>query len=261
MRSFLGAPVHVRDVIFGNLYLTEKRGAAEFTDEDERLAVALAAAAGVTIENAVLAHRLEELAVLEDRERIARDLHDKVIQRLFATGMGLQTTLPTRGRRDSDTRIAHAVEELDETIREIRNTIFALQSQPHRGLRVEIFAVVDGARESIGFTPDLRLEGPIDSGLSDKMADHVLAVLQEALSNVAQHAGASRVDVGVEAGDDLVVRVVDNGRGFPVMAHPGRGLPNLEERASAMRGVFMVSRAPAGGTILEWRAPLTEGAG
>jgi len=257
MRSFLGVPVHVRDVVFGNLYLTEKRSAEEFSEEDEQLAVALAAAAGVTIENAVLVHRLEELAVLQDRERIARDLHDKVIQRLFATGMTLQTTVPSRGRDDADARITYAVDELDETIREIRNTIFALQSPSQQRLRVAIFSLVDGARESIGFTPELRLDGPIDSGLSDKVADHLLAVLQEALSNVARHAGASRVDVSVEAGDELVVRVTDNGRGFPMLTLPGRGLRNLEERAAAMQGMFTVSRTPDDETVVEWRAPIT----
>ncbi len=256
MRSFLGVPVHVRDVVFGNLYLTEKQTAEEFSEEDEQMAVALAAAAGVTIENAVLVHRLEELAVLEDRERIARDLHDKVIQRLFATGMALQTTVPSRGRDDADARITYAVDELDETIREIRNTIFALQSPSQPRLRIAIFSLVDGARESIGFTPDLRLDGPIDSGLSDKVADHLLAVLQEALSNVARHAGASRVDVSVEAGNELVVRVTDNGRGFPILTRPGRGLRNLEERAAAMQGTFSVSRTPDDETVVEWRAPI-----
>jgi two-component system, NarL family, sensor histidine kinase DevS len=261
MHSFLGVPVRVRDAVFGNLYLTEKRGAEEFDEEDERLAVALAAAAGLAIENARLIQRIEELAVLEDRERIARDLHDKVIQHLFSTGMALQTTLPTRAREDADERIGRAVNDLDETIREIRDTIFALQAPPHRGgLRLAIFSTVDEAREPLGFTPELHLEGPLDTGLPEKMADHLLAVLREALSNVVRHAGASRVDVSVVAGGDLVVRVADNGRGFPILTRPGRGLRNLEERASAMHGTFTASRSPDGDTVVEWRAPLTEGA-
>src|SRR5262245_19382924 len=126
MHSFLGVPILVRDAVFGNLYLCDKRGADEFSDEDERLAMALAAAAGVAIENARLMERVEEVAVVEDRERIARDLHDKVIQRLFAAGMTLQTLAPVPGRKELSNRINDVIDELDVTIREIRSTIFAL---------------------------------------------------------------------------------------------------------------------------------------
>jgi signal transduction histidine kinase len=257
MHSFLGVPVRVREAVFGNLYLCEKRDADEFSEEDERLAVALAAAAGVAIENARLMQRLEEVAVLGDRERIARDLHDKVIQRLFATGMSLQTMLPVPGRDDATNRITHAVDELDVTIREIRSTIFALQAPVQRGLRVSIFATVDGAREHLGFSPELRMDGPIDTVVSEKVAEHLLAVLQEALSNVAKHAEASRVDVMIEAGTDLVVRVVDDGKGIPSPPKEGRGLQNLADRAATMRGDLRASRLESGGTVVEWRVPIT----
>jgi signal transduction histidine kinase len=257
MHSFLGVPVRVRDDVFGNLYLCEKRDADEFTDEDERLATTLAAAAGVAIENARLMQRLEEVAVLEDRERIARDLHDKVIQRLFATGMSLQTMLPVPGRDEATDRITHAVDELDVTIREIRSTIFALQTPVPRGLRVSIFAMVDGARELLGFSPELRMDGPIDTVVSEKAAEQLLAVLQEALSNVAKHAEATRVDVVVEAGKDIVVRVVDNGKGIPSPRKDGRGLQNLADRAATMRGGLKASRLDTGGTVVEWRVPIT----
>jgi signal transduction histidine kinase len=257
MRSFLGVPVRVRDAVFGNLYLCDKRGADEFSDEDERLAIALAAAAGVAIENARLMQRTEEVAVLEDRERIARDLHDKVIQRLFATGMTLQTMLPVSGRDDVSNRINDAVDELDVTIREIRSTIFALQAPVQRGLRVSIFALIDGAREVLGFSPELHMDGPIDTLVSEKASEHLLAVLQEALSNIAQHAGASHVNVTVEVGTDVVVRVTDNGKGLPTPRENGRGLQNLEDRAATMRGDLSVSDLETGGTIVEWRVPVT----
>ena len=107
MRSFLGVPIRVRNEVFGNLYLCEKEGAEEFNEVDEHLAVALASAAAVAVDNARLVERVEQLAVLEDRGRIARDLHDKVIQRLFATGLELQTMLPSNAQRDLDERIAH----------------------------------------------------------------------------------------------------------------------------------------------------------
>jgi signal transduction histidine kinase len=257
MRSFLGVPVRVRDAVFGNLYLCDKRGADEFTEEDERLAIALAAAAGVAIENARLLQRTEEVAVLEDRERIARDLHDKVIQRLFATGMTLQTMLPVTGRDDVSNRINDAVDELDVTIREIRSTIFALQAPVKRGLRVSIFALIDSAREVLGFSPELHMDGPIDTLVSENTAEHLLAVLQETLSNVAQHAGASHVNVTVEVGTDVVVRVTDNGKGLPTPPENGRGLHNIDERAAAMGGDLSVSDLETGGTVVEWRVPVT----
>jgi signal transduction histidine kinase len=257
MRSFLGVPVRVRDAVFGNLYLCDKRDAEEFSEEDERFAVALATAAGVAIENARLMQRTEEVAVLEDRERIARDLHDKVIQRLFATGMTLQTMLPVTGRDDVSDRINATVDELDVTIREIRSTIFALQAPVGRGLRVSIFALIDGAREVLGFSPELHMDGPIDTLVSENAAEHLLAVLQEALSNIAQHAGASHVNVTVEVGTDVVVRVTDNGKGLPTPRESGRGLHNIEDRAATMGGDLSVSDLATGGTIVEWRVPVT----
>jgi signal transduction histidine kinase len=256
MHSFLGVPILVRESVFGNLYLCDKQGAAEFSEEDERLTIALAAAAGVAIENARLMERIEEVAVLEDRDRIARDLHDKVIQRIFASGMMLQTMLPVSGRDDVSNRIDDVVDELDVTIREIRSTISALHAPARRGLRVSIFAAVDGAREMLGFSPELHIHGPVDTVVPEETAEHLLAVLQEALSNVARHADASRATVVVEAGTDVVVRVTDNGKGLPMDRRNGGGLRNLEHRAEQMGGELTAARLDAGGTVLEWRVPV-----
>jgi signal transduction histidine kinase len=200
--------------------------------------------------------RIEEVAVLEDRERIARDLHDKVIQRLFAAGMALQTMVPVPGREEVSDRINDIVDELDVTIREIRSTIFALQSPARRGLRVSIFAMVDGAREVLGFSPELHIDGPIDTVVSESTTEHLLAVLQETLSNVAQHAGASQVSVAVEVGTDVVVRVTDNGKGLPANPPEGRGLLNLRQRAASMGGDLVAAPVDTGGTVVEWRVPV-----
>jgi len=256
MTSFLGVPIRGKEAI-GSLYLADKQSADQFSDEDERLAVTLAAASGVAIDNARLQSSLEHVAVLQDRERIARELHDKVIQRLFAAGMTLQTTLPIAARTDVASRITQAVEEIDETIRDIRRTIFALEDRTRRGVRVDIFARVDAARELLGFTPELRLEGPIDSAVPDTTADHLLATLHEALSNVAQHAGASKVDVAVEAADDLLLRVADDGAGLPDRIEPGQGLRNMERRALELGGNATVQPGEGAGTVVEWRVPLS----
>jgi signal transduction histidine kinase len=255
MTSFLGVPVRGRDAV-ASLYLCDKQSAEEFTDEDERLAVALGAASGAAIDNARLQARLEHVAVLEDRERIARELHDKVIQRLFAAGMSLQTTLPMAVRAEVASRITQAVDEIDETIRDIRRTIFALEGGSRRGVRVEIFAHVDAARETLGFTPELRLEGPIDSTVLEATAEHLLATLGEALSNVAQHAGASRMEVEVVSGADVALRVVDDGIGLPDRVEPGNGLRNMERRALELGGAFSARRGERAGTVVEWRVPL-----
>jgi signal transduction histidine kinase len=255
MTSFIGVPVRGRNAV-GSLYLCDKQSADEFSEEDERLAVALAAASGVAIDNARLQARLEHLAVLEDRERIARELHDQVIQRLFAAGITLQTTLPLTTRPEVTDRITRSVEEIDGTIRDIRRTIFELEARSRRGLRVDIFAHADAASEALGFTPELRLEGPIDTAVSDATAEHLLATLREALSNVAQHAQASAVHVVVEAGDDVLLRVTDDGVGTPDRVEHGKGLRNMEHRALQLGGDFSVGRGEGAGTAVEWRVPL-----
>jgi len=256
MRSFLGVPVKVRDTVFGNLYLCEKRNAEEFTEEDEDLVVALATTAGVAIENARLHERVQSLAIVEERDRIARDLHDRVIQRLFATGMALQTTVRLTETPEVAARLHEAVDDVDETIREIRNTIFALGSATRRGVRLDILGVADEARSSLGFVPQVHLDGPVETTVPDHVAEHLLAVLREALSNVARHAGASRVDVVVAAGADLTLRVVNDGSPF-TPGGSGRGLANMEQRARSLGGKFTVNPdAGDTGTVLEWRVPL-----
>ena len=264
MRSFLGVPISVRDQVFGNLYLTEKQSAAEFTEEDEGLAIALASAAGVAIENARLHARVRDLTLVEDRERIAADLHDTVIQRLFATGLSLQATLRSIAPPEAAQRVEMAVVDLDDTIRQIRSTIFALQ--PPRatgwGLRAQILALANETAGSLGFEPHLRLDGPIDAAPDDQVANHLLAVLREALSNVVRHAQATRVDVTVEASDrQIAVEVRDNGVGPGDHSRPGgRGLANLAQRAEVLGGSMGLNDGPNGrGTVFSWRVPVDGG--
>jgi signal transduction histidine kinase len=261
MTSFLGVPVVVRGEVFGNLYLTDKTTAEVFTDIDEELVIGLAGAAGVAIENARLSSRVRDLALMEDRERIARDLHDTVIQRLFATGMSLQSAI---GLVRSDTttavdRVEHAIDDLDVTIKDIRTAIFGLEQPTARrkGLRADVFAVLHDSAASLGFEPRVILDGPIDSAVPLSIADEILATLRESLSNVARHANATVVDVELEVGRNVLLRICDNGRGIaqPIPAQ-GHGLANMAVRAKRLGGQFDVKRGPSKGTVVTWQVPL-----
>ncbi len=263
MTSFLGVPVTVRGEVFGNLYLTDKQSAEAFTDIDEELTVALAAAAGVAIENARLHARVGELALLEDRERIAMDLHDTVIQQLFATGMSLQATARISGDADVSRRIQQAVDDLDVTIRQIRSSIFALSvstRSPTSDVRAQILDVVADVRDALGFEPRVQFVGAVESSITPPLAEELLVSLREVLSNVARHAHATAVEicVAVEHGE-LRLRVSDDGVGPPPpeTSSAGHGLPNLHKRAGRLGGSFALMPRIAGGTIAEWRVPLS----
>ena len=260
MRSFLGVPIRVRNQVFGNLYLTEKVNASEFSEEDEVLAVALAGAAGVAIENARLHTRIRDLTLIEDRERIAADLHDTVIQRLFATGLSLQATIKAIANPEAAQRVESAVTDLDDTIRQIRSTIFALEAPrvAGRGLRGEILSMVTEAAASLGFEPHLRLDGPLDAVLSEPVAAHLLAVLREGLSNVVRHAQAGQVYVTVAlTAEQLTLKVQDDGIGpGPGKRTGGRGVPSLAQRAEAFGGSMTLMPGPANkGTVMTWSIP------
>jgi signal transduction histidine kinase len=259
MRSFLGVPILVRNEVFGNLYLTDKQSGEVFSDVDEELVVALASAAGVAIENARLHARVQELALLHDRERIARDLHDTVIQRLFATGLSLQGAARLVVRPEVAERIQHAVEDLDDTVRHIRTVIFGLEAAGAvTGLRQQIMALTTEASASLGFEPRVVFDGPVDATVDKTIAPDVIATLREALSNVARHAAATRVDIELTAGQDVTLVVRDDGRGFTGSSDgPGHGLRNMRGRAEKLGGHFEVTPGEQGGTKLEWRVPAT----
>ena len=222
-----------------------------------------AAQAAMTLALAQARREQERLAVYEDRDRIARDLHDLVIQRLFATGISLQGA--TRiGDLDPavDDRINRAVDELDETIREIRQTIFALQEPVHgpsTGLRGRVLRETSQAAALLGFDPAVRFVGPIDSLVTQALADQLIAALREALTNAAKHAQAERVEVVVHIdGDDVELLVTDDGLGVGDVGPTRRsGLANLSARAQDLGGACSLQRAAKhGGTRLMWRVPL-----
>jgi len=259
MTSFLGVPIAVRGKVFGNLYLCDKEGGDVFTDVDQELAVGLASAAGIAIENARLHARVAELATVEDRERIARDLHDTVIQRLFAIGLGLHSTLRLVTDSAIKTRLLSAVDDLDTTVRDVRAAIFELHTPRllGRSIRQELIQLCSESARALGFEPVIRFDGPIDSAVDDSLADELFAVLREALTNIAKHAHANAAEVSVEARDSmLTARVTDNGVGYRRESGAGRGVENLRTRAKRLDGDFEVAALESGGTLLTWRVPL-----
>jgi signal transduction histidine kinase len=255
----LGAPGNVRGV----LTVGRRHGALPFPQTQADVVASFAAQAGVALELAASRAEGERLSLYQDRDRIARDLHDLVIQRLYATGMSLEGTMPMITRPEVASRITNAVDAMDETIKDIRATIFALQAHDATGqpyLRGDIVGLVEEMTPLLGFAPSLRLGAGLGAPVSPDLARQVLAALREALSNAARHADARRVDVTVDVDPDgmLTVLVIDDGAGIPAGGHRS-GLRNLAERAEDLGGKLLLSpadpTAPAPGTRLEWRVP------
>ncbi|NMO57270.1 GAF domain-containing sensor histidine kinase [Actinoplanes sp. TBRC 11911] len=253
----LAAPLAVSDMLQGVLIVTAADGRPA-GDEDATLLSSFAGQAALALERARAQEEREQLVVLEDRERIARDLHDVVIQRLFATGMHLQGAVPHAGKSEAAKRINAAVDDLDATIRDIRRSIFELRAPAGPSLRAELRETVEAAAPALGFVPVVDTTGPVDTAIPDDIVPELLAVLREALSNVARHAGARTVRVSLRAtGDEMLLRVEDDGVGIdPALARGG--IANMGERAHDLGGSFEVGPAPDGtGTILTWRVPLS----
>lgn len=200
----------------------------------------------------------EQLALADDRERIARDLHDTVIQRLFAVGLSLQGAL-ARASPDLAERLQVAIDEIDGTIRDIRTAIFALHTRrtSGRGVRDDVLAVTREAARALGFEPSVQFDGLIDTVVPPRVHDELVPTLREALSNVTKHAAATRVTVSLAvSGETLGLTVVDDGIGVTGEITGGQGLANMSERASALGGSCTVARNRDGGTTVEWRVPL-----
>ena len=257
MHSFLGVPIVVRGRIFGRLYLTEKQGGEDFTKDDERLALSFAAQAGVAIENAALIEEVkargESLAILEERDRISKELHDGVIQSIYSVGLSLQGSVGLLGKdpEKAEQRINAAIAELDNVVRDVRSYIFELQ--PHlveeKGLSA---AIEELARDfEVNTMGGIKVEIPDEAiaQLDATTQGHVIQVIREVLSNIARHAQANEVYVGITTlPDQIVVTVEDDGVGFDIESvRRGNGLRNIEERAVRLGGAIEISpRSPKG---------------
>ncbi|MER6606390.1 GAF domain-containing protein [Streptomyces sp. NPDC000927] len=261
-------PLHSGGRVLGALATPRARGARPFTRAERTLATQFASQAALALMMAEAQRDRERLAVYEDRDRIARDLHDLVIQRLFATGMTLENAQRSSAVPEVRTGIGRAVDELDVTIQEIRTAIFALQQEPAEapsGLRTRVLREINMAAVPLGFKPAHRFVGPVDSLVGELTGKNLIAALREALSNAFRHAGASAIDVVVDAtatlpdGRDAVrLSVADDGGGIP---EGGRrsGLRNLARRAESLGGASWFGPgigADGGGTTVVWEAPI-----
>ncbi|EID09613.1 GAF domain-containing sensor histidine kinase [Mycolicibacterium phlei] len=248
-------PLLASDAVAGVLVAVRAPGRPPFRDDEVDMMAAFANQAALAWQLATTQRRMHELDVLADRDRIARDLHDHVIQRLFAVGLALQGTIARARVPEVQERLDQCVDDLQDVISEIRTTIFDLHSRNAGSTRLrqrldEAIASFSGS----GLRTSVQYSGPL-SVIDATLADHAEAVVREAVSNAVRHAQASTLTVSVSVGDDLCIEVVDDGCGIPPDTTPS-GLNNLRLRADEVGGEFVVEPGPAGGTRLRWSAPL-----
>lgn len=276
MTSFLGAPIIVKGRSVGNLYLSDKPEDEPFSEDDERLVEMFAAHAGIAIENARLHDLVQRMAVVDERERIGKDLHDGIIQAIYAVGLSLEDVPELveedAGRLEAVARVDRAIDALNLVIADIRSYI--LQLRPAMGGEEDPVEGLARLGEELGMNAVIDLEVDLDGGAEtlrsfppDRRSD-ILFIVREALSNVARHSGATRTAlVLARDGDDLVLCLEDNGRGFDPSLLSGpdtlghhQGLSNMRDRAVGMGGTFAVERPDAAGTRIIVRVPASSSA-
>jgi len=258
MSGFLGVPIRIRDELYGSIYLTQKRNGKSFTEEDEKLVVVLASAAGVDTDSYRGHIAQNQVVVLAERERIARDLHDLVIQRLFASGISLHSiesepslSIEVQGK------IQSVLDNLDSTVQQIRTTIFALLDEhPIADLRTLIMSEVASLSATAGFQISYSFLGPIDTVIGEDLSSQVIPVIRELITNAIRHADANAIDLVVLANQTYCeIRVVDDGKGY-IPGERKSGLLNLERRALARGGEFEILGDTVSGTRTMWRVSL-----
>ncbi|WP_369244170.1 GAF domain-containing sensor histidine kinase [Streptomyces sp. R41] len=255
----VAVPMGTREGLRGVLMLARGAGRTPFTEVETAPLLGFAGQAALAMELAERRRDAEQMSLLEDRDRIARDLHDLAIQRLFATGMTLQSAQRFVQHPQAAERLSRAVDDLDITIKIIRSTIFGLRAHetPDAGLRIRVVRALEQAAGGLGFTPALRMEGLIDVDVPGAIAEDAVAVVGEALTNVARHAAATAAEVALVVREGhLTLRVDDNGVGMETDGGRRSGLRNLAERAERLGGRLTVTTRQEGGTRLEWRVPL-----
>lgn len=267
MTSFLGVPIRLRGKLLGNLYLTDKLDAEEFSEEDEKIIEALAGYAAVAIENARLYKQVQRLVVLEERDRIGMDLHDGIIQSIYAVGLTLDHTnyLMDEDASAARERLNEAIRGLNTIIKDIRNYILDLRPERFDGsdLRAALNRLAREFQANTLANVDVNYDAKLNGHLNEKTAVAAFHIVQEALANAAKHAAATHLDVVIALkGNEVVVGVRDNGRGFKeedTHQRLGHGLSNMELRARAIGGRLKIDSQPGAGTVVTAYLPLTEG--
>ncbi|WP_051499218.1 GAF domain-containing protein [Nocardia sp. BMG51109] len=252
-------PLNTPEAVLGVLVVVRDRGSRPYTDETVELAAAFADQAALAMQMADAQHRMRELDVLSDRDRIARDLHDHVIQRLFAIGLTAQGTAARAHNPEVRQRLSSMIDDLHQVIQEVRTSIFDLHGGDTRTtrLRQRLEQALHQPANSAGIAADLHVSGPL-SAVDPVLADHAEAVVREAVSNIVRHSGATAVTVSVTVGDELTLIIEDDGTGIPDDITPS-GLTNLAHRAEQAAGRFSTGAVRATspcGTRLHWTAPL-----
>ena len=255
-----GVPLRSEDEVIGVIVVLRRTGGEPFGGDQLPLLASFADQASIVLELAAKQQTQRQLDLFADRDRIARDLHDHVIQRLFAAGMNLESTLQRIREPDVQRRLRNTVDQLDQTVREIRTSIFDLHTTPAdaaASLRRRLLDIAADATQDTALSPSVRISGPLDTAVPPELAEHVEAVVREAVSNVVRHAMASRLELDISAGDELIIEVVDDGVGMPDTDRRS-GLRNLADRAAKYGGTFDVVPADGRGTRLTWTAPLPD---
>jgi signal transduction histidine kinase len=246
--------------VLGAITIARTAGRAAFSTADLSMASGFANHASVAIELAAARADQQRMVLLEDRDRIARDLHDHVIQQLFAIGLSLEGVAGMIGTNAAAQTLHDRVGDLDRTIRQIRTSIFELRGPlggGPDGFRSRILGIASDVRIALGFAPAIAFSGPVDLSLAGQLADDVAACVREGLTNVAKHARASTANVDITVvSDEVTVSVTDDGVGVSFEARAS-GITNLRVRAEQRGGTFELSARPAGGTQLIWKAPIT----
>ncbi|OZE85204.1 histidine kinase [Rhodococcus sp. 15-649-2-2] len=251
------SPFRVSDGVSGVLVVLRKEGNGLFDDTQLDMVSNFANQAALVMQMADATRRMHELEVLSDRDRIARDLHDHVIQRIFAAGLALQSTLQRAESEDIRKRLSRTIDDLQDTVQDIRTTIFDLQSTSHSAtrLRQRVNSAVLELTENVDIRAVVRMFGPL-SVVDTKLADHAVAVVRETVSNVVHHAKGDTVTVTLSVGDDMQIIVSDNGIGMPEDT-TASGLSNLGARAVECGGSMNIGPGPSGsGTEVTWSVPL-----
>ena len=257
MASGLFVPLHAGGETFGVLGVMMAHGREPLQTHEADMLQAFGMQAAAAFAHARARREVEQLRVVSERERIARDLHDSVIQRLFAVGMSLEAT-SRRPAAEIQQRLRQAVDDIDDTIKSIRTSIFSLEAwaDEKNGLRTRVLDAVADATPVLGFEASVRFEGPVETLATDEIAEQLVATLREALANVARHAHATAVTVTVSAGEEILLVVDDDGVGADNFHRDGgHGVANLHERARLLGGCASITAKSPRGTRVEWRVP------